>query len=81
MSRFNSEAYDKVFPQVEDPTPTPESAVETFTPSQDKIKDPSSVKVETVIPEVEGEEDPGMPEDPEGGVEDGHAEHSKSDSE
>ena len=75
MSRFNSEAYDKVFPQVEDLTPAPESAVETFTPSQDKIK------VETVIPEVEGKEDPDIPEDPEGGVEDGHAEHSKPDSE
>ena len=81
MSRFNSEAYDKVFPQVEDPTPAPESAVETFTPSQDKIKNPSPVKVETATPEGEDKEDPGMPEDPEGGVEDGHAEHSEPDSE
>ena len=79
MSRFNSEAYDKLFPRSADPDPIPESVVDTFRPSQDKLEDPvPKAKVETVLPEM----DPlaGDPE-PEGGVEDGHAEHSEPDSE
>ena len=80
MSRFNSAAYDKLFPRIEDPVPVQETAVETFTPSQDKLegKDPD-VKEDTIkAQDFEIPEDP----DPEvGGVEDGYAEHSKPDSE
>ena len=42
MSRFNSEAYDKLFPRTPDPVPAPETAAEQFTPTKDKLegKDP-----------------------------------------
>lgn len=42
MSRFNSEAYDKLFPRTPDPIPAPETAAEQFTPTKDKLegKDP-----------------------------------------
>ena len=78
MSRFNSEAYDKLYPRVEDPAPVQETVVETFRPSQDKVEeDPATpIKVETVLPEIL---DP-TPAEPEGGVVDGHAEHSEPDS-
>ena len=78
MSRFNSEAYDKLFPRVEDPVPVQETAVETFRPSQEKIEaDPTvSVKVETVLPELL---DPEPVVD--GGDHNGDGEYSKPDSE
>lgn len=84
MSRFNAEAYDKIFPRSEDVTPVPETAVETFRPSQAKEegKDPDfkedTVKsADPIIPEDNPLSDP----EGEGGLEDGHAEHSESDSE
>lgn len=78
MSRFNSAAYDKLFPRVEDPVPVQETVVETFRPSQEKVEaDPvAPVKVETVLPEILDPEPV-----PEGGVNNGHAEHSEFDSE
>lgn len=77
MSRFNSEAYDKLYPRVEDPVPVQETAVETFRPSQEKVEaDPATpVKVETVLPEILDPE----PVVPEGGVINGDGEHSKPD--
>ena len=79
MSRFNSEAYDKLFPRSTDPDPVPESAVDTFRPSQEKLEDPApQAKIETVLPEMDP---PAADPEPEGGVEDGHAEHSEPDSE
>ena len=74
MSRFNSEAYDKLFPRTPDPVPAPETAVEKFTPTKDKLegKDPDISEDDTP-----GEQDP-MPEDKEVDA-DGNGEHSKSD--
>ena len=84
MSRFNAEAYDKIFPRSNDPVPAPETAVETFRPSQDKLegKDPDTQGFEVKEDTVKSAE-PIIPvaEDPEGGIEDGHAEHSESDTE
>lgn len=37
--RFNSEAYDKLFPREADPAPAVETPVETFRPSQNKVPD------------------------------------------
>lgn len=75
MSRFNSTAYDKLFPRVTDPDPAPESSVDTFRPSQEKKEDPAAEKS---VPDVT---DPTTDPEPEGGVPDGHAEHSEPDSE
>ena len=77
MSRFNSEAYDRLYPRVEDPVPVQETAVETFRPSQEKVEaDPVvPVKVETVLPELL---DPELVVS-EGGVNDGDGEYSKPD--
>ena len=76
MSRFNSEAYDKLFPRTPDPVPAPETAVEKFTPTKDKLegKDPDTSEENTP-----GEQDP-IPEDKEVDV-DGHAKPSEPDSE
>ena len=78
MSRFNSEAYDRLYPRVEDPVPAQETVVETFRPSQEKVEaDPEiPVKVETVLPEILEPEPI-----PEGGVFDGDGSNSKSDPE
>lgn len=54
MSRFNSSAYDKLFPREPEPAQPVETAVETFTPTKDKLE--GQPEKETVIPEV--------PEDP-----------------
>lgn len=48
MSRFNSEAYDKLFPRVTETTPAPETVVETFRPSQSK---PAEVEKTVETPE------------------------------
>ena len=37
--RFNSEAYDKLFPREADPAPKVETPVETFRPSQNSAPD------------------------------------------
>ncbi len=37
--RFNSEAYDKLFPREADPAPAVETPVETFRPSKNKVPD------------------------------------------
>ena len=73
MSRFNSKAYDKLFPRVKDPDPVPETAVETFRPSQEEVKE------ETVLPEQDNiPDDPDLPE--EGGT-DGNGEPGEPDHE
>ena len=79
MSRFNADAYDKLFPRSTDPDPAPESAVDTFRPSQDKLEDPApQAKVETALPEM----DPSAADpEPEGGVDNGDGSNSKSDPE
>ena len=60
MSRFNSKAYDKLFPRVKDPDPVPETAVETFRPSQEEVEE----KTETVLPELDNlPDDPIIPEE------------------
>lgn len=80
MSRFNSEAYGKLYPRSKNPDPVPESAVDTFRPSQEKEVDPGEVaKVDKVLPEMD--HDPTDPEKAEGGGVDGYAEHSEPDSE
>ena len=67
MSRFNSNAYDKLFPRASEPAPAPESAVDTFHPTKDKLegKDPD---VHDPEPAEIPEEIPGMEE----GVENGN---------
>ena len=77
MSRFNSEAYDKLFPRTQDLVPAPETAAEKFTPTKDKLegKDPDT-----------SEEDKGITLDPNQGLEkevdaDGDGKPSESDSE
>ena len=77
MSRFNAEAYDKLFPRQVEPEKV-ETVVSSFTPTTDKLegKDPDTVE----DPATPSETDPELALDPEGGVEDGHAEHSELDS-
>lgn len=77
MSRFNSEAYDKLFPREADPAPAPETPVETFRPSQQKT--PQAEKpVEDPAPSAE-DPAPSVPEDKE--VNDDNGGSSESDSE
>ena len=79
MSRFNSEAYDKLFPREPEPVHI-ESAVDNFTPTKNKVegKDPDQVtqdepKQDLVVEDPE----PSELED----VTNGHAEHSEPDTE
>lgn len=84
MARFNSDAYDKLFPRTTE-APQVETAVPTFTPTKNKLegKDPDQVaddpaeqaKKDVIIQEPA----PEIPEEVNGT--DGHAEHSESDSE
>ena len=71
MSRFNSTAYDKLFPRVNDPVPAPESSVDTFRPSQEKKEDPAEEKS---VPDATDPESESLGGDP-----DGDGEHSKPD--
>lgn len=78
MSRFNSEAYDRLFPREVDPMPV-ETVVSTFTPTTDKLegKDPDQDKGKKevpVVPDLEVEADNGGNPDGDGCVD-------KSDSE
>lgn len=70
MSRFNSEAYDKLFPREADPIPV-ETVVSTFTPTTDKLEgtDPDQEKVKKevpVVPDLEAEADDGGEPDGDG---------------
>lgn len=57
--RFNSEAYDKLFPRQTDQAPAVETPVETFRPSQNSgkaekpVEDPASVPEDPAAPEEE----------------------------
>lgn len=77
MSRFNSEAYDKLFPRVADPIPAPETAVEHFTPTKDKMEGRNPDHVDDPTDQAAAPEDP----DVNGGVDDGYAEPSELDPE
>ena len=77
MSRFNSEAYDKLFPRPEVTPPVVETAVEGFTPSSKK-EDPEQDKKDTVQkaepilePEQPDVSDKTEPEQPDPEVDDG----------
>ena len=79
MSRFNSEAYDKLFPREPEPVHI-ESAVENFTPTKNKVEgnDPDQVipgnpKQDLIVedPETAGPED----------ITNGHDKHSEPDTE
>lgn len=65
--RFNSEAYDKLFPRQKDPAPAVETPVETFRPSQNSGKAEKPVEDPDPVPEdpdpVPEDTDP-VPEDP-----------------
>lgn len=74
MSRFNSEAYDKLFPRVKETTPAPETVVETFRPSQSK---PAEVEKTVETPEPA----PSDPEIKEEGGSDGVGDISEPDPE
>ena len=77
MSRFNSAAYDKLFPRPVHTDPAPESAVDTFTPTKNKM--------EGKDPDVTDPAPDQIPEDPEpenvGGDPDGDGSDSKPDTE
>ena len=79
MSRFNSEAYDKLFPRTPDPVPAAETAVEGFTPTKDKIegKDPDKTPEPDPEPAPAGDLDP----TDNGGGEDGNGQHGEPDPE
>lgn len=53
MSRFNSEAYDKLYPRVLAPVKAPETAVPSFTPTQDILEgtDPDSTPEPPEVPD------------------------------
>ncbi len=56
--RFNSEAYDKLFPREADPAPVVETPVETFRPSQNEVPD-KPVPDDLVPEETEVNDDDG----------------------
>ena len=64
--RFNSEAYDKLFPRQKDPDPAVETPVETFRPSQNSGKAEKPVEDPDPVPE-----DPAAPEEEEMNHDDG----------
>lgn len=51
MSRFNSEAYDKLFPRKQE-VETVETVTPTFTPTADKLEEKSVESVEVVVEKV-----------------------------
>ena len=51
MSKFNSDAYDKLFPRKEEVEHV-ETVVPTFTPTDDRLEDDSETTVETSVEEV-----------------------------
>lgn len=53
MSKFNSDAYDKLFP-IKEEVEHVETVVPTFTPTDDRLEDDSETTVETSVEEVEG---------------------------
>lgn len=53
MGRFNTEAYDKLFPRQKDITPI-ETPVPTFTPTKDKLEDESVMENESPIDVEDG---------------------------
>ena len=80
MSRFNSAAYDKLFPREPEPVHV-ESAVENFTPTKNKVegKDPDQIEAPEEPKQDHVVEDP-TPAELED-VTDEHADHSKPDTE
>ena len=70
MSRFNSEAYDKIFPRQDYQAPAPESAVEGFKPDNSPVDpittEPEETKEDMVKPVIipEPVEDPLLDPDP-----------------
>lgn len=77
MSRFSNEMYERLFPRQPEPEKV-ETAVETFTPTENKLKDSSVVDNETataiIVPDPEL-----APESIGKEVEDGHIEPDSSD--
>lgn len=49
MSRFNSQAYSKLYPREPEPVKPVETAVETFTPTKDKLE--GKVEPDRTIPD------------------------------
>lgn len=82
MGRFNFEAYDKLFPREPEPVHV-ESAVDNFTPTKNKVegKDPDEIDEPEEAKKDLLIEDADPVPDLEEVFEDGHAEHSKSDTE
>lgn len=80
MSRFNSVAYDKLFPREPEPVHI-ESAVDNFTPTKNKVegKDPDQVSPEDPKQDLIVE-DP-EPVEPEEDITNGHDKHSEPDTE
>ena len=57
MSRFNSVAYDKLFPRETETAPAPETVVDTFTPSSDLEHgdDPDQTEDQDMMPGPDGQ--------------------------
>ena len=64
MSRFNSEAYDKLFPRQDYQAPAPESAVEGFKPENNPVDPIEAEPEEPKKDMVKPVEVPGPVEDP-----------------
>lgn len=77
MSRFNSEAYDKLYPREPEPAPSVETSVQGFTPTKNKLegKQPD-------FQDPDPAPDP-LPVEPDvaGGDNDGDGKHSEPDPE
>lgn len=75
--RFNSEAYDKLFPREADPAPKVETPVETFRPSQNKDPDTPVPDDPDPVPAVD-DPVPSVPGEPEVNDDDGSDRQSDS---
>ena len=68
MSRFNSQAYDKLFPREVAPVTPPETSVDGFHPTKDKAEGKEPDVVDVVTPETSVDDIPldpvPAPEDP-----------------
>lgn len=75
MSRFNFEAYDKLYPRQPEPAPGVETAVQGFTPTKDKLE---GKQPDVQDPDPEPDK---VPEDVTGGSEDGNGKPGEPDPE
>ena len=78
MSRFNFDAYDKLFPRQPEPAPEVETAVQGFTPTKNKLE---GKEPDVQDPEPDQDPEPTEPVEPTGGDSNGDGGDSKPDPE